>query len=131
MKQYVRFHIGRAGRAGQLSFVNEDNFQELLRQCELYAQTEEYDPETDEYTPLPEEQWRYEDANGNILVEGRDAMEADTGRLVWDGEYDTDYVTTTDDLSAKELECLLAAYHNYAYMSDDLKDTICTLKGKK
>ena len=43
MKQYVRFHIGRAGRAGQLSFVNEDNFQELLKQCGPHA-THKIDP---------------------------------------------------------------------------------------
>lgn len=46
MKQYVRFHVVRAGCAGQLSFVNEDNFQELLKQCDLYEYTEEYDPDT-------------------------------------------------------------------------------------
>lgn len=139
MKQlFVRFHIGRGGRfnnQGHLSFVNEDNFQDLISACKddanLFEVNSVYDEETDTEKDLPEEEWYLYDAGNKILVQGRDAMEADTGCLDWDGEYDTDYVKTTDELNDKEIECLWEAYCKDAWMSDELKDAICTLKDKK
>lgn len=136
-KIYVRFHIGRGGsfhNQGHLSFVNEDNFQDLIRACgdKLLDKTSEYDEATDTEKEIPEDEWNYHDCGGKILVEGREAMEADTGILDWDGLYDTDIVTTTDDLSDAELECLWEAYtKDTAFMSDELQDEICTLKDKK
>lgn len=133
---FVRFHIGRGGRfnnQGHLSFVNEDNFQDLIDACadKLFDTTSVYDGETDTEIELPENEWNYHDAGGKILVQGREAMEAETGRLDWDGLYDTDYVTTTDDLFDNEIECLWEEYCHEAWMSDELKDAICSLKYKK
>lgn len=135
-KLFVRFHVGRGGRfhnQGHLSFVNEDNFQDLIRACgdKLLDKTSEYDEETGTEKEIPEDEWNYHDCGGKILVEGREAMESDTGTLDWDGLYDTDIVTTTDDLSDAELECLWEEYCKDAWMSDELKDAICTLKDKK
>ena len=139
MKQlFVRFHIGRGGRfnnQGHLSFINEDNFQDLISDfkggANLFEVNSVYDEETDTEKDLPEEEWYLYDAGNKILVQGKEAMEADTGCLDWDGEYDTDYVTTTDELNDKEIECLWDAYCKDAWMSDELKDAICTLKDKK
>lgn len=132
---FVRFHIGRGGRfnnQGHLSFVNEDNFQDLISACadKLFDAKSIYDEETETETELPEDEWNYHDAGGKILVKGREAMEADTGRLDWDGLYDTDYVKTTDELNDNEIECLWEEYCHEAWMSDELKDEICTLKDK-
>lgn len=135
-EMYVRFHIGRGGRfhnQGHLSYVNEDNFQELLAACgdKLGRIEDTYNPETEEETPLPEDKWAYINEQGRVMVEGREAMEAMTGTLDWDGEYDTDHVTTVEELSDREIETLWEAYRNHAYMSADLMDAICTLKDKK
>lgn len=139
MKQlFVRFHVGRGGRfnnQGHLSFVNEDNFQDLISACKddanLFEVNSVYDVETDTEKDLPEEEWYLYDAGNKILVQGKEAMEAETGCLDWDGEYDTDYVKTTDELNDKEIECLWEEYCKDAWMSDELKDAICTLKDKK
>jgi hypothetical protein len=80
---------------------------------------------------LDESEWRIVDnASGRILVEGAAVCER-TGILDWDGEYDTDYVKTTDELNDKEIECLWEEYCKDAWMSDELKDAICSLKYKK
>lgn len=133
---YVRFHIGRGGRfynQGHLSFVNEDNFQDLISACgdKLFDNREAYDENTDTTTPLDDKDWNLSDENGRVLVQGREAMEAMTGRLEWDGDYDTDYVVTVDDLSDNEIECLWEEYRKEAWMSDELKDAVCELKDKK
>ena len=137
-KLFVRFHIGRGGRfynQGHLSFVNEDNFQDLISACKgdanLFEVNSVYDEETDTEKDLPEEEWYLYDAGNKILVQGKEAMEAETGCLDWDGEYNTDYVKTTDELNDNELECLWEEYCKDAWMSDELKDAICTLKDKK
>ena len=137
-KLFVRFHVGRGGRfynPGHLSFVNEDNFQDLISACKddanLFEVNSVYDEETDTEKDLPEEEWYLYDAGNKILVQGKEAMEAETGCLDWDGEYDTDYVKTTDELNDKEIECLWEEYCKDAWMSDELKDAICTLKDKK
>lgn len=136
-KLFVRFHIGRGGRfnnQGHLSFVNEDNFQDLCRACGdklniIMFPDDEEDP-FDLSSMLDESEWRIVDnASGRILVEGAAVCER-TGTLDWDGEYNTDYVTTTDDLFYNELECLWEEYCKDAWMSDELKDAICTLKDK-
>lgn len=137
-KLFVRFHVGHSGRfynPGHLSFVNEDNFQDLISACKddakLFEVNSVYDEETDTEKDLPEEEWYLYDAGNKILVQGKEAMEAETGCLDWDGEYDTDYVKTTDELNDKEIECLWEEYCKDAWMSDELKDAICTLKDKK
>ena len=98
----------------------------------MLDKTSEYDEVTDTEKEIPEDEWNYHDCGGKILVEGREAMESNTGTLEWDGLYDTDIVTTTEDLSDAELECLWEAYtKDTAFMSDELQDEICTLKDKK
>lgn len=129
---YVSFHIGRGGRyynQGHLSFRREENFQDLITRCYENCTILNRD---EDGNPLADNEWKLiEDAGERVMLEGREAIEAMTGTLEWDGEYDTDYVTTTDNLSDKELEALWQAYLREDYMSNDLKDEICTLKEKK
>lgn len=129
---YVSFHIGRGGKSnnqGHLSFSREENFQELITRCYDVCTIINRD---EQGMPVADEDWTLvEDSSERVILQGREAIEAMTGRLEWDGEYDTDYVTTTDNLSDKELEELWQAYLREDYMSNNLKDEVCTLQGKK
>ena len=129
-KIYVSFHIGRGGHfhnPGFLTFVGEEDFQDLINRCSDVCMIT--NDEDEEGHALPDEGWELVDNGGNVILQGRDKIEAKTGCLEWDGIYNTDYVTTTDNLSEKETEAIWKAYTNEEYMSDELKDTICTLKG--
>ena len=130
-KIYVSFHIGRGGHfnnPGHLTFHGEEDFQDLINRCSDVSMIINED---EEGNTLPDADWQLIDTGSNVILQGRDEIEAMTGRLEWDTIYDTDYVETTDNLSDNELECLWNAYLNEEYMSDELKDEICTLKGMK
>jgi len=132
---YVSFHIGRGGHyhnPGYLTFVDEEDFQQLIDRCldKCFINTTKVDENGDE-SPLDDEDWTLTDEGGNPILEGREEMEAMTGRLEWDNEYDTDYVTSTDKLSDGELDVLWDAYKHHRYMSEELKDEICSLKDLK
>lgn len=129
-KIYVSFHIGRGGHfhnPGYLTFQGEEDFQDLIRRCSDQGMIT--NDEDEEGNALPDEGWELVDNGGNVILQGRDKIEAKTGCLEWDGIYDTDYVTTTDDLSEKEIDAIWKAYCKEEHMSDELKDAICTLKG--
>lgn len=129
--KYISFHIGRGGRfntAGFLTFTGEEDFQDLLRRC---SDTIILVNEDEEGNTLPDSQWAIEDTGGNVILQGRQEIEAMTGRLEWDTIYDTDYVTTTDDLTAEEVDAIWEAYNDEDFMSDELKDFICSEKGFK
>lgn len=130
MKLFASFHIGRGGQfhnQGHLSFVAEENFQQLIGRCSDVCTIFNED---EDGNPLPDEEWVLVDCGGNIIIQGRDEIEAETGRLEWDGEYDTDYVKVADEeLREDEIAAIFKAYLEGEYMSDELKDAICTLKG--
>ena len=128
---FVSFHIGRGGHFNNpatLSFSGEEDFQQLISRCSDVCMIINED---ENGKPLADEDWQLVDTGSNVILQGRDEIEAEKGRLEWDTIYDTDYVETTDNLSDNELECLWNAYLNEEYMSDELKDEICTLKGMK
>lgn len=127
---FVSFHIGRGGsfnNAGHLSFHGEEDFQQLIKRCSDSCMIISED---EKGNTLPDDKWQLVDTGSNVILQGRDEIEGNTGRLEWDTIYDTDYVTTTDNLSELETELIWRDYLNEKYMSDDLKDIICTLKGK-
>lgn len=132
-KNYISFHIGRGGsfnNQGHLSFSGEEDFQDLIRRCSdkcLIVDTTI--DENNNEIQLPDNKWHLDDLGSNVILEGRDKIEALTGILDWDGDYNTDYVTTTDNLSQKELDTLYKAYLAEEWMSDELKDEICSKMG--
>lgn len=132
---YVSFHIGRGGHFGNqgyLSFTGEEDFQDLIRRCsDVCLIVDTAIDENDVEYELPEDKWHLDDLGSNVILEGRDKIEALTGILDWDGDYNTDYVTTTDNLSEKELNVLYKAYLDEEWMSEDLKDEICNQMGLK
>lgn len=130
-KIFVSFHIGRGGSfnaPGHLTFRGEGNFQNLLT---LESGHSTIISEDEDGVPLADEDWILVDGGGNIVLKGREEIEAETGRLEWDGDYNTDYVKAVDDLNEEEQDIIFHAYCEGKYMSDDLKDAICTLKGYK
>lgn len=132
---YVSFHIGRGGHFGNqgyLSFTGEEDFQDLIRRCsDVCLIVDTAIDENDVEYELPEDKWHLDDLGSNVILEGRDKIEALTGILDWDGDYNTDYVTTTDNLSEKELDVLYKAYLDEEWISEDLKDEICNQMGLK
>lgn len=80
-----------------------------------------------EYTKFAKEELI--DGGGNVILEGRDKIESDTGILDWDGEYNTDIVKYLSECSDSEIGIIYQAYLDDEYMDDDLKDYVCTQKG--
>jgi hypothetical protein len=122
----VAFHIGRGGRfhnPGHKSYNNNvKNFQHLLQleYDHLYLHN------VDEVgNILPDEEWTMTDANGNVLLEGRDEIESETGILDYDGDYDTDIVKYVEDCDDGELALLYDAYLDGEYMDEEVKDFVC------
>lgn len=130
---HVHFHIGRGGAShngGHMTFVNEDTFDEVVKQSNLMLMSEMVDEEGNGI-PLPDHMWELQDGAGNTVLQGRDEIEADCGVLEQDTIYDTDIVRLTSDLTDEETQVLWNAYRRGEYMSDELKDDICTLLGYK
>lgn len=47
--------------------------------------------------PLPDSDWQLVDSGSNIILKGRDQIEAEVGVLNWDYEYDSDIVRYLED----------------------------------
>lgn len=125
---YVSFHIGRGGHfnnPGFLTFSDEEDFQDLLRRCrdDLI-----YEFEDEEGNALPDADCKVYDTGGNELLRGRDVIEAKTGRLDFDGEYNTSYVKEFNDLNSTEFGEVWVHYIKgyLPTLSDELKDALCT-----
>lgn len=126
MKNLVCFHIGRGGRfnnQGHKTYRNDiEDFQELLRYYadELFERTEDEDG-----NQLSNEECCIEDCNGNVLVQGLEAMTGETGVLDFDGDYDTSYVKDIKTCTDEELQIIVDAYNSGDYVDDDILDTVC------
>lgn len=73
---------------------------------------------------LPNEQWQLLDSAGNIILEGREAIESETGILNWDNEYDTDIVKYIEDCTDEEFELIFKAYVNEEMLYSKYEDEI-------
>lgn len=63
---------------------------------------------------LPNNKWKLVDGANNIILSGRNEIEAITGILDWDGEYNTDIVRSLEDCDEDELQLVIdAAKHVY------------------
>ena len=125
---YVSFHIGRGGHfnnPGFLTFSDEEDFQDLLRRC---GDDLIYEFEDEEGNELPDADCKVYDTGGNEILRGRDVIESKTGRLDFDGEYNTSYVKEFNDLNSTEFGEVWVHYikGNLPTLSDELKDALCT-----
>ena len=83
----------------------------------------------EEGNELPSEEWVLIDGGSNIILQGRDAIESETGILEWDTIYDTDIVKYLEDCDDEEMGILYKAYLDEEYMSDEIKDAAVESQG--
>ena len=129
---YVSFHVGRGGRyhnPGYVTFVAECDFQELIakRSDNLILCDTIWDEEKNEEVALDDEDWQLVDTGSNVIIKGRNAIEAKKGVLEFDTIYDKDYTITLDECDEKEWDALRYAYEKPLKrfdMSDDLQREI-------
>ena len=130
MKNLACFHIGRGGRfnnQGYKTYRNDiEDFQELLRYYadELFEYTEDEDG-----NQLPNKECCIKDCNGNVLVQGLEAMTSETGRLDFDGDYDTTYVKDIDHCTDSELYAIIDAYKGGERVDEELLEYACDATG--
>lgn len=84
--------------------------------------------------PLPDEQWQLLDNGVNILLEGRDQIEAETGSVDYDDDYGKWIVKYLSDCNEEEIEALYQAYlweklPSYIDGAEELKDFVVNKKG--
>ena len=106
----VAFHIGRGGRfynQGHKSFL--DYNVKLSDYCgNLFLNTRGSDGRF-----LPGSDWTLTTESGHIVIEGRDAIESETGRLDFDGDYDTIIVQYLSECSDSELRIVLDEFSSF------------------
>ncbi len=130
MTKFACFHIGRGGRfnnQGHKTYRNDiKDFQELLRYYtnELFFYTED-----EGGNELPAEEWAVKDESGSVLLQGREEIESEIGRLDFDGEYDTTYVCSIDELDDEESALIIKAYEDGENVDDDVLDAACNVTG--
>lgn len=122
----VRFHIGRDGRlhnSGHKTYVSTvDSLSDCFGDADVIS--------TDfEGNALPDKDWQLIDSGGNVILEGREKIEAADGVLDWDGDYDTDIVRYISECSDEEYQLIIDTYNDYEYVDDNVLDYACTATG--
>lgn len=100
-KLIVAFHIGRGGHywnPGHLSYIGEKDFNDLLHLNSEHTFFNDRDKKGRFCKPY------ITDCSGNRISETVDFI---TGRLEFDGQYDTDYCKYIDDCSETEINCII------------------------
>ncbi len=71
--------------------------------------------------PLPEDEWTLiEDSSERVLLQGKDDIMSRTGRVDYDGEYDTDIFKFVEDCDEDEIELLHQAVESNSIDAMDL-----------
>lgn len=127
-KIYLSFKVGRGGHfhnPGHVTFLGEFDFQELINRCSdsLIIINTAWNKENDKETTLPDSEWKLLDTGNNVILEGRDAIEAKTGVLDFDGDYDKYYTINLEDVcNEKEWNAIREAFKdNWSGMSSELR----------
>lgn len=121
----VHFHVGRGGRfnnGGHKTFIDVEDMQS---KGGIYG-SESYNviSEDENGDPLPDEDWKFTDGGGNIILEGRKNIESPTGVLEFDTIYDTDIFQCIDECDDEELDLLYEAVKRdkwFPFTEDDEK----------
>lgn len=126
MRNYVAFNIGRdrRGNSGHKTYVDDiENFQTLLHRAvdngEIYIIYED-----DENNLLPIEEEKVVTPSGNVLLEGEE-VEAMTGILDIDGQYNTTIVKDIDDCTDEEYKLIIKEYNSCGFVDEDVLDQVC------
>lgn len=123
----VRFHIGRGGRfynAGHKTYVGTvDSLSDCYGDSIIINEDENGNA-------LPDNEWQLIDSGSNVILSGRDEIEAETGILDWDGEYDTDIVRYLSDCDDDEYQMILDAAERGEYVDKPVLAYACSALGK-
>ena len=125
----VCFHIGRGGRfnnGGHKTYIPTIH---SVQDCISHEGT--IISKDEDGNMLPDAEWQYVDGGSNIILQGRDAIEAKTGTIDYDGDYDTYIIKELEDCDDDEIDILYDAYKEGTGFSRDneIYDYICEYKG--
>lgn len=125
MKNLVCFHIGKQGRKKTYcDFIA--SFNDLIR---YYSDGLFIHDEDEGGNQLPNKECCIKDCNGNVLVQGLEAMTGETGVLDFDGDYNTSYVKDIKTCTDEELQIIVDAYNSCNHVDDDVLDFACDKLG--
>lgn len=81
--------------------------------------------------PLPDDDWQCLDSGDNVILRGRDEIEAETGIVDYDGEYDKYIIKDIEDCTDEEIECLYKEYEDGISLrsEEEICDYVCERKG--
>lgn len=130
-KVIVAFHVARGGQffnPGHKTYLPEVK---SLQDCFKFRSDDILVNEDENANRLPDEQWELRDGNGGILLEGRDVIEAETGILDYDGEYDTYIVRELEDCDDSEISILFKSYLAGEVADEDIANYVCECEGYK
>lgn len=123
----VRFHVGRGGRfhnAGHKTYVGKvDVLADCFGDSIIISEDENGNP-------LPDSEWQLIDSGDNVILSGRDEIEAETGVLDWDGGYDTDIVRYLSECDDDEYQMILDAAERGEYVDKDVLAYACSALDK-
>ncbi|MDD7304283.1 MAG: hypothetical protein SPF56_07240 [Bacteroidaceae bacterium] len=128
-KIIVAFHVARGGQhfnPGHKTYL--PNVKCLLDYLP-YSPEDVIVKEDAQGNPFPEEKWVWCDGNGEVLLWGRAAIEAETGILDYDGEYDTCIVRYLEDCTEDEISVLFQAYLAGEVTDEDIANYVCESEG--
>ena len=99
----VHFHIFGGGRK-EFKGVEDMTFDES---CVTIINTD------DNGNPLPDNEWTLiDDSSERILLQGKTGIMSRTGRIDYDGQYDTDVFKFVEDCTDEEIALLQQAIEN-------------------
>ena len=100
----VHFHVGRGGR------FNNPGYKTFVGVEDMHPSESSIVFEQDEDgKPLPDKDWVLVDGGGSELMRGKANILARTGRLDYDGEYNTDIFKYIEDCNDEEVELIKTA----------------------
>lgn len=123
----VAFHIGRGGRFHNPGHLTYEPYTKSFADI-VNGDSKRWtfiNNEDEEGNTLPDDEWTLTDSNDHVICEGRDEIEAETGRVSWDGEYDTDYVTRIKNCDENELELIYNSGQHHKLFEEDLLNICC------
>ena len=123
----VWFHVGRGGRFNNGGHKTYRGVVDQLSDCFGDATVIDFN---EDGNPLPDEDWVLLDSGGNVILNGRDQIEAETGTLDWDGEYDTDIVRYLEDCDDDECQLILDTAERGGHVEEPVLAYACHALGK-
>lgn len=118
----VAFHIGCGGRFHNPGHKSFNRKVTSLQEC--FSEDSVIINEDEKGNAIPDEKWVLIDGAGDVIIEGREAIESETGILEWDTIYDTDIVKYIEDCTDEEIELIYKSYINEETIFSPYEDEI-------